>query len=141
MISAVAAFGHVVASNPVWIEKSMSKVRIKKWMWWTLAGWVALQLYFVREMLAAELLFGLFFAALLVFGAVSYLVGVAGERFFAWAEKRARFLAPVTRRAFRALEAIAGTVLSLAGQLGRRGFEWAKSFTPRMGPSGADSNP
>ena len=41
----------------------MSKLRIKKWMWWTLAGWVALQLYFVREMVAAELLFGLFFAA------------------------------------------------------------------------------
>jgi hypothetical protein len=76
-----------------------------------------------------------------VFGVVSYLVGVAGERFFSWAEKRARFLAPVARRAFRALEAIAGTILSLAGQLGRRGFEWAKSFAPRMRASGADSNP
>ncbi len=119
----------------------MSKVRIKKWMWWALACWVALQIYFVREMLAAELLFGLFFAALLVFGAVAYLVGVAGERLFVWTEKRTRFLAPVAHRAFRALEAIAGTVLSLAGHLGRRGFEWAKSFTPRMGPSGADSNP
>src|ERR1700736_3117570 len=119
----------------------MSKLRIKKWMWWALAAWVALQIYFVREMVAAELLFGLFFAALLVFGAVSYLVGVAGERFFAWAEKRARFLAPVTRRAFRGLEEIAGTILGLAGQFGRRGFEWAKSFTPRMDPRGADSNP
>jgi hypothetical protein len=119
----------------------MSKVRIKKWMWWTLAGWVALQLYFVREMLAAELLFGLFFAALLLLGVVSYLVGVAGERFFSWAEKRARFLAPVARRAFRGLEEIAGTVLGLAGQLGRRGFEWARSFTPRMRARGADSNP
>jgi hypothetical protein len=119
----------------------MSKLRIKKWMWWALAAWVALQIYFVREMVAAELLFGLFFAALLVFGAVSYLVGVAGERFFAWAEKRARFLAPVTRRAFRGLEAIAGTILSIAGQVGRRGFEWARSFTPRMRARGADSNP
>ena len=38
------------------------------------------QLYFVRELLAAELLFGLGFAVLLALVAVAYLVGSLGER-------------------------------------------------------------
>ena len=42
----------------------MSKDKSRKWMWWFLAGIVALQLYFVRELLAAFALFALVFAVI-----------------------------------------------------------------------------
>ena len=62
----------------------MSKARIKKWMWVALAGIVALQLYFVRELLAAELLFGL----LLLFGLsvafLFFMIQQIGERGLGW---------------------------------------------------------
>jgi hypothetical protein len=46
----------------------------RKWMWWFLAVGVALQLYFVRELLAAFALFTLAFAAIaLVLASVYFL--------------------------------------------------------------------
>jgi len=45
-----------------------------------LAGFFVLQFYLVRELLAAELLFGLGFAVLLVLGGLAYLVGSVAER-------------------------------------------------------------
>jgi hypothetical protein len=45
-----------------------------------LAGFFVLQFYLVRELLAAELLFGLGFAVLLVLGGLAYLVGCIAER-------------------------------------------------------------
>jgi hypothetical protein len=44
------------------------------------AVFVVLQLYFVRELIAAELLFGLGFAVLFFLAAVFYVVGAIGER-------------------------------------------------------------
>jgi hypothetical protein len=41
-----------------------NKDKSRKWMWWFLAIVVALQLYFVRELLAAFALFAVAFAAL-----------------------------------------------------------------------------
>jgi hypothetical protein len=41
-----------------------SKDKSRKWMWWLLGVVVALQLYFVRELLAAFALFALFFAVI-----------------------------------------------------------------------------
>jgi hypothetical protein len=38
----------------------------RKWMWWFLAAFVTLQLYFVRELLAAFALFAMGFAAIAV---------------------------------------------------------------------------
>jgi hypothetical protein len=43
-------------------------------------GFFVLQHYFVRELVAAELLFGFGFAVLLVVVGIFYLVGVIGER-------------------------------------------------------------
>lgn len=41
-----------------------NKDKSRKWMWWFLAVVVALQLYFVRELLAAFALFAIGFAAI-----------------------------------------------------------------------------
>jgi len=41
-----------------------NKDKSRKWMWWFLAAVVALQLYFVRELLAAFALFAIGFAAI-----------------------------------------------------------------------------
>ena len=65
---------------------------------------VVLQMYFVRELLAAELLFGLLFAALLALGGICYLVGVIGERCLDWAEVGVRVLAQSARRGYNGLE-------------------------------------
>jgi hypothetical protein len=70
------------------------------------AAIVILQLYFVRELIAAELLFVLVFAFLLAIGAVSYLAGAAGERVWALIESGVRASGPSARRAYNLLEEI-----------------------------------
>lgn len=65
---------------------------------------VVLQIYFVRELLAAELLFGLLFAVLLVLGGICYVVGVIGERGLDWTEAGVRVLASSARRGYASLE-------------------------------------
>jgi hypothetical protein len=67
---------------------------------------VVLQIYFVRELLAAELLFGLLFAALLLLGGVCYAVGVVGEYGLDWAEVGVRVLGKCARRGYTGLEEI-----------------------------------
>lgn len=63
-----------------------------------------LQTYFVRELLAAELLFGLAFAALFVLGMIFYTVGAVGERGLDWMEAGIRVVTPLARRGFVAME-------------------------------------
>jgi hypothetical protein len=70
---------------------AMARARIKKWMWWALAAIVAFQIYFVRELFAAELLFGLGFLLLVAFGGLFYLAGAVGERGLDWASAHVHF--------------------------------------------------
>ncbi len=65
-----------------------------------------LQLYFVQELLAAELLFGMAFAALFLLGALFYLLGAIGERGFDWTEAGVRVLAVSARRGYAVVEEI-----------------------------------
>jgi uncharacterized membrane protein HdeD (DUF308 family) len=67
---------------------------------------VVLQIYFVRELLAAELLFGLLFAALLLLGGICYVVGAIGVRGLDWMEAGVRVLAQSARRGYSSLEEI-----------------------------------
>ena len=71
-----------------------------------LAVILILQIYFVRELLAAELLFGLGFAVLLALGALFYVVGAIGERGLDWAEAGLRVTADVVRRGYTGLEEV-----------------------------------
>ena len=69
--------------NGVWSEQ-----KARKWLWIALAAFVALQIYFVQEMLAALILFTGIFVVCAVVALVLYLVdqasrwglGVAGQQ-------------------------------------------------------------
>lgn len=65
---------------------------------------IVLQVYFVRELIAAELLFGLIFAILFVLGVLFYIVGAIGERGLDWAEVGLRFFAEAARRGYQVVE-------------------------------------
>lgn len=82
------------------------KQKLNRAIWWALGIIFVLQLYFVRELLAAELLFGMLFAVLFTIGFVIYMIGRAGERSFGWAESGTRALAHSTRRGLSAVQEI-----------------------------------
>jgi energy-coupling factor transporter transmembrane protein EcfT len=78
--------------------------KVRKGVFAVVAIFIFLQVYFVRELLAAELLFGLGFAVLLALGGIFYLVGVVGERGFDLAEVGVRAVAQSARRGYGTLE-------------------------------------
>ena len=84
----------------------MSKLRIKKWMWVTLAVVVAFQIYFIRELVAAELLFGLLFGLGLLLAFLIFLAQEIGEWSMEWARPRAQGLAGMALRRLSQLEGI-----------------------------------
>jgi hypothetical protein len=63
-----------------------------------------LQLYFVRELVAAEILFGMGFVSLLLLGGLFYVLGAIGERGFDLTEAGVRVLAVSARRGYSTLE-------------------------------------
>jgi|SRR5580658_5192911 hypothetical protein len=69
------------------------KKRWKPWHVWVLGALAALlilQVYFIRELLAALILFTVLFLVVAVFTAIAYAIGRAGEAGFAYAEPTAR---------------------------------------------------
>jgi hypothetical protein len=70
------------------VSKVFSEQRARKWLWIGLGAFVALQIYFVRELLAALILFTGLFIVCAVIALVVYLVdrasrwglGVAGQQ-------------------------------------------------------------
>ncbi len=75
----------------------ISKESAREWLWFAVAVAVALQIYFVRELIAAEILFLALFGVGLVLGFVFYLVDQITERSVAWAESGATALADFAR--------------------------------------------
>jgi len=84
----------------------VEKAKVRKGLLLGIAVFFVLQLYLVRELLAAELLFGLGFAVLLAIGALAYLVGSLGERGLDFAEVGIRVVGVSARRGFSAIEEI-----------------------------------
>jgi hypothetical protein len=84
----------------------VEKAKVRKGLVLGMAMFFVFQLYFVRELLAAELLFGLGFAVLLALGGLAYLVGSLGERGLDFAEVGIRAAGDSARRGFSALEEI-----------------------------------
>ncbi|MGA3294126.1 MAG: hypothetical protein ABSE45_09095 [Candidatus Acidiferrales bacterium] len=82
------------------------KVKVRKGVLLILAVFFILQLYFVRELLAAELIFGVGFAVVLLLGGVFYVVGSVGERGLELTEAGARVIASSARRGYGTLEEI-----------------------------------
>lgn len=73
---------------------------------WGLAIFLVLQLYFVRELIAAELLFGMLFTFMLALAGLFYVVGTIGINGRDWAEAGARVAVSSARRGFSTLEEI-----------------------------------
>lgn len=71
----------------------MDRGTSRKWIWLVLAAGLALQAYFVRELLAALILFAAVFAVLLAGGLLLYLVQVGGTRAMAAAEASLKHVA------------------------------------------------
>ena len=86
------------------VSRVFSEKKARKWMWIGLAVFVALQIYFVQEMLALLMLFtGLF--VILAFGAlILYLVDRLGQLGLGWAGKHARPVGQLARRGWVAAE-------------------------------------
>jgi energy-coupling factor transporter transmembrane protein EcfT len=80
--------------------------KIRKWYAAIVAVFIILQLYFVRELIAAELLFSLGFAVLLVLAGIFYVLGAIGERGLDLTEVGARTLAHSARRGYSKFEEI-----------------------------------
>ena len=87
---------------------------------WTLAIIAILQVYFVRELIAAELLFGMLFAAIFLFVAICYTLGSAWEYGVVWGEVGVRAIATTARRGYGALEYVSNGVMeSISKRQGR----------------------
>ncbi len=78
--------------------------KLRKRIIWSVAVFLIPQIYFVRELIAAELLFGVLFAVLFVLGTIFYVVGAIGERGLVWAEAGGRVLIQSARRGYSTLE-------------------------------------
>ncbi|MGA8143781.1 MAG: hypothetical protein WB987_07830 [Candidatus Acidiferrales bacterium] len=87
-------------------QSVVEKAKVRKGLVASLAIFFVFQLYFVRELLAAELLFAGGFAVLLVLGGLAYLVGSLGERGLDFAEVGVRVIGDSARRGFNSLEEI-----------------------------------
>lgn len=87
-----------------WATAVWQNAKFRKRLVATAVVFVVLQVYFVRELIAAELLFGLVFAILFVLGVIFYIVGAIGERGLDWAEVALRFFTDVARRGYALLE-------------------------------------
>jgi hypothetical protein len=95
----IAALG--LAIEPFW-----EKAKVRKGMFSILAVFFVLQIYFVRELLAAELLFCMGFAVLFCLGLVVYAVGAIGERGLDVAEFGVRVISNSARRGYASLEEV-----------------------------------
>lgn len=85
-------------------ERMKSQDKSRKWMWWFLGVVVALQMYFVRELLAAFAMFAVGFAAIALVIASVYMLQKTWEAGVAriWASRNGVILA--ARRAVAAVE-------------------------------------
>ena len=82
------------------------EAKVRKRLLAILAVILFLQLYFVRELVAAELLFGVGFCVLLALVGIFYLLGVIGERGFSFMEAGLRAMGPLARRGYYRLDEI-----------------------------------
>jgi hypothetical protein len=78
------------------------------WIWSALAVFVALQIYYVQEMLAALLIFSVLFAIVCAVFLVVFLLDRASQRTVSWAEPSAVRVAQAARRGVALAGELAG---------------------------------
>jgi hypothetical protein len=64
---------------PVKVSKVFSERKARKWLWFALGAFVALQIYFVQEMVAALMIFTGIFIVCAVIALVLYLIDRASR--------------------------------------------------------------
>ena len=72
--------------------------KISKWVWIGLAALVAIQIYYVREMLAALAIFAVLFGIGAVIAFVLFLFDQVSQKTVEWAEPQAKRAAQAARR-------------------------------------------
>ncbi len=102
----VKSMNRLLGQLKVFGEAAAKQAKVRKGLVAILAAFLVLQVYFVRELLAAELLFGLLFAVVLVIGGIVYALGTLGERAIEVGEAGAHVIANSTRRGYVLAEAI-----------------------------------
>jgi len=93
-----------------------SEKKARRWMWIGLLSFVALQVYFVQEMLAALILFAGIFAILATMALALYLIDRAGQWSLDWAGQHARPALQLARRGW-----------VLMGELSKKPFRHPRS--------------
>jgi cytosine/uracil/thiamine/allantoin permease len=86
------------------LRQKFSEKKARKWLWVGLAAFVALQIYFVQEMVAALILFTGVFVVLALIALVFYLVDQAGQWSISWAGQHARPAMQLVRRGWTQVE-------------------------------------
>jgi hypothetical protein len=81
-----------------------AKAKVRKGLLSAVAIFLFFQIYFVRELFAAELLFGVIFGVILILGGTAYMLGAVGERGLDVAEIGIRVLARSARRGYNTME-------------------------------------
>jgi hypothetical protein len=87
-------------------EVKVKTKKARKWLWIGLAAFLALQVYLVRELVAAMVLFSLMFVVVAVAALVIYLLERAGKRTMDWAEPQTLRAAHAARKALARAEEI-----------------------------------
>jgi len=93
-----------IASTAAKFRNATGKSALGKIAIPVLAIALILQIYFLRELAAAELLFGLVFALMALLVGIFYVVGTIGERGLDGAEVAARMIGRSARRGYSVLE-------------------------------------
>jgi hypothetical protein len=78
--------------------------KVSKWLWIGIAALLAIQAYYVREMLAALFIFAVLFGFGTAVAFVLFLFDQASQRTVAWAEPQAKRAAHAARRGLVHLE-------------------------------------
>lgn len=78
--------------------------KIQKWLWLSLAAFIAIQIYYVREMLAALFIFALLFGFGAVVAFILFIFDLLSQRTVEWAEPQAKRAAHAARRELVHLE-------------------------------------
>jgi hypothetical protein len=92
--------GPVLVNSLGWLRNR----KIQRGLWAGLAALIAVQIYYVREMLAALFIFAVLFAFGAVVAFILFLLDRASQRTAEWMEPQAKRAAQAARRGFTHLE-------------------------------------
>jgi hypothetical protein len=87
-----------------YLREPLGKAQLRRSLWWAAGIAFVLQMYFVRELIAAEIIFGIFFVGMFFVAAAIYLVAAIGEQGLRWSESAMRWFGHSARRGAGALE-------------------------------------